>query len=81
LDPFNDLWVDFPSLPPTATFLAKDTPAGISAAEVLMELEGIPDDEWDEETEDLQEMIRGKIVLVGEWAAHDWRYCCAFGSV
>ena len=73
LDPFNDLWVDFPSLPPTATFLAKDTPAGISAAEVLMELEGIPDDEWDEETEDLQEMIRGKIVLVGDTSevSHD----------
>ncbi|HHZ78237.1 MAG TPA: CHASE2 domain-containing protein [Candidatus Lambdaproteobacteria bacterium] len=73
LDPFNDLWVDFPSLPPTATFLAKDTPAGISAAEILFELEGIPDDEWDEETEELQEMIRGKIVLVGDTSevSHD----------
>ena len=73
LDPFNDLWVDFPSLPPMATFLAKDTPAGISAAEVLLELEDIPDDEWDEETEDLQELISGKIVLVGDTSevSHD----------
>jgi adenylate cyclase len=73
LDPFNDLWIDLPSLPPMATFLAKDTPAGISAAEILMELEGIPDDEWDEETEDLQQMIRGKIVLVGDTSevSHD----------
>ena len=73
LDPFNDLWVDFPSLPPMATFLAKDTPAGISAAEILLELEDIPDDEWDEETEDLQELISGKIVLVGDTSevSHD----------
>ena len=73
LDPFNDLWVDLPSLPPMATFLAKDTPAGISAAEVLMELEGIPDEEWDEETEELQEMIRGKIVMLGDTSevSHD----------
>ena len=73
LDPFNDLWVDFPSLPPMATFLAKDTPAGISAAEVLLELEDIPDDEWDEETEDLKELISGKIVLVGDTSevSHD----------
>ena len=73
LDPFNDLWIDFPSLPPMATFLAKDTPAGISAAEVLLELEDLPDDEWDEETEDLQELIRGKIVLVGDTSevSHD----------
>ena len=73
LDPFNDLWIDLPSLPPMATFLAKDTPAGISAAEVLLELEDIPDDEWDEETEDLQELIRGKIVLVGDTSevSHD----------
>ncbi|SVD71844.1 uncharacterized protein METZ01_LOCUS424698, partial [marine metagenome] len=73
LDQFNDLWIDFPSLPPTATFLAKDTPAGISAAEVLFELEDIPDDEWDEETEDLQELIQGKIVLVGDTSevSHD----------
>ena len=49
LDQFNDLWIDFPSLPDTAIFLAKHTPAGISAAEVLLELEDIPDDEWDEE--------------------------------
>ena len=73
LDPFNDLWIDFPSLPPMATFLAKDTPAGISAAEVLLELEDIPDEEWDEETEDLQQMISGKIVLVGDTSevSHD----------
>ena len=73
LDPFNDLWIDLPSLPPMATFLAKDTPAGISAAEILMELEDIPDDEWDEETEDLQQMISGKIVLVGDTSevSHD----------
>ena len=73
LDPFNDLWIDLPSLPPMATFLAKDTPAGISAAEILIELEGIPDDEWDEETEDLQQMISGKIVLVGDTSevSHD----------
>jgi len=60
-------------LPPMATFLAKDTPAGVSAAEVLLELEDIPDDEWDEETEDLQELIRGKIVLVGDTSevSHD----------
>ena len=48
LDQFNDLWIDFPLLPPMATFLANDTPAGVSAAEVLLELEDIPDDEWDE---------------------------------
>jgi adenylate cyclase len=56
-----------------ATFLAKDTPAGVSAAEVLLELEDIPDDEWDEETEELQELIRGKIVLVGDTSevSHD----------
>ena len=73
LDPFNDLWIDLPSLPPMATFLAKDTPAGISAAEILLELEDIPDDEWDEETEDLQELISGKIVLVGDTSevSHD----------
>ena len=73
LDQFNDLWIDFPLLPPMATFLAKDTPAGVSAAEVLLELEDIPDDEWDEETEDLQELIRGKIVLVGDTSevSHD----------
>ncbi|MBC8257739.1 MAG: adenylate/guanylate cyclase domain-containing protein [SAR324 cluster bacterium] len=73
LDPFNDLWIDFPLLPPAATFLAKDTPAGISAAEVLLELEGIPDDEWAEETEELQELIAGKIVLVGDTSevSHD----------
>ena len=73
LDQFNDLWIDFPSLPDTAIFLAKHTPAGISAAEVLLELEDIPDDEWDEETEDLQELIRGKIVLVGDTSdvSHD----------
>ncbi len=73
LDQFNDLWIDFPLLPPMATFLAKDTPAGVSAAEVLLELEDIPDDEWDEETEELQELIRGKIVLVGDTSevSHD----------
>ena len=51
LDHFNDLWVELPSLPPAATFLAKDTPAGISAGEILFDLQDIPDDEWDEETE------------------------------
>ena len=73
LDQFNDLWVDLPALPPAATFLAKDTPAGISAGEILFDLEDIPDDEWDEETEELQELIRGKIVLVGDTSevSHD----------
>jgi len=50
LDQFNDLWVDLPALPPAATFLAKDTPAGISAGEILFDLEDIPDDEWDDWT-------------------------------
>ncbi len=73
LDHFNDLWVDLPSLPPAATFLAKDTPAGISAGEILFDLQDIPDDEWDEETEELQELIAGKIVLVGDTSevSHD----------
>ena len=73
LDQFNDLWVDLPALPPAATFLAKDTPAGISAGEILFDLEDIPDDEWDEETEELQELIAGKIVLVGDTSevSHD----------
>ena len=73
LDQFNDLWVDLPALPPAATFLAKDTPAGISAGEILFDLEDIPDEEWDEETEELQELIAGKIVLVGDTSevSHD----------
>ena len=73
LDHFNDLWVDLPSLPPNAMFLAKDTPAGISAGEILFDLQDIPDDEWDEETEELQELISGKIVLVGDTSevSHD----------
>jgi len=73
LDHFNDLWVDLPALPPAATFLAKDTPAGISAGEILFDLQDIPDDEWDEETEELQELIAGKIVLVGDTSevSHD----------
>ena len=73
LDHFNDLWVDLPSLPPAATFLAKDTPAGISAGEILFDLQDIPDDEWDEETEELQDLIAGKIVLVGDTSevSHD----------
>ena len=73
LDHFNDLWVDLPALPPNAMFLAKDTPAGISAGEILFDLQDIPDDEWDEETEELQELIAGKIVLVGDTSevSHD----------
>ena len=73
LDHFNDLWVDLPALPPAATFLAKDTPAGMSAGEILFDLEDIPDEEWDEETEELQELIAGKIVLVGDTSevSHD----------
>jgi len=73
LDHFNDLWVDLPALPPAATFLAKDTPAGMSAGEILFDLQDIPDDEWDEETEELQELIAGKIVLVGDTSevSHD----------
>ena len=73
LDHFNDLWVDLPALPPAATFLAKDTPAGISAGEILFDLQDIPDDEWDEETEELQDLIAGKIVLVGDTSevSHD----------
>ncbi len=73
LDHFNDLWVDLPALPPNAMFLAKDTPAGISAGEILFDLQDIPDDEWDEETEELQDLIAGKIVLVGDTSevSHD----------
>ena len=73
LDQFNDLWVDLPALPPNAMFLAKDTPAGISAGEILFDLQDIPDDEWDEETEELQDLIAGKIVLVGDTSevSHD----------
>ena len=73
LDHFNDLWVDLPGLPPNAMFLAKDTPAGISAGEILFDLQDIPDDEWDEETEELQDLIAGKIVLVGDTSevSHD----------
>ena len=55
--------MDLPALPPNAMFLAKDTPAGISAGEILFDLQDIPDDEWDEETEELQELICGRLYL------------------
>ena len=54
-------------------FFSKRYPCGNFCGRSLLELEDIPDDEWDEETEDLQELISGKIVLVGDTSevSHD----------
>ncbi len=73
LDHNNDLWIDFPSLPPHTNFLSKDTPAAITAAMILMDLEDIPEEEFDYETEDLRPLVEGKIVLVGDTSevSHD----------
>jgi adenylate cyclase len=73
LDHNNDLWIDFPSLPPHTNFLSKNTPAAITAAMVLMDLEDIPEEEFEEETEDLRPLVENKIVLVGDTSevSHD----------
>ena len=75
LDEYNFLWIDFPKLPAGLTFL-KQTPAVITALEVLMDLEDLEDldeEEFLEETEDLREMVEGKLVLVGDTSemSHD----------
>ena len=75
LDEYNFLWIDFPKLPGGLTFL-KQTPAVITALEVLMDLEDLEDldeEEFLEETEDLREMVEGKLVLVGDTSemSHD----------
>ena len=75
LDENNDLWIDFPRLPGGLTFL-KQTPAVITAIEILMDLEDLEDldeEEFMEETEDLRELIEGKLVLVGDTSevSHD----------
>ena len=75
LDEYNFLWIDFPKLPAGLTFL-KQTPAVITALEVLMDLEDLEDldeKEFLEETEDLREMVEGKLVLVGDTSemSHD----------
>ena len=72
LDQFNDLWIDFPLLPPMATFLAKDTPAGISAAEILLELEDVPDIEANRDDYDLLswDMQPGDILIFHPLIVH-----------
>ena len=73
LDHNYDLWIDFPSLPPHTNFLSKNTPAAITAAMILMDLEDIPEEDFDYETEDLRPLVEGKIVLVGDTSevSHD----------
>ncbi len=75
LDEYDFLWIDYPSLPGGMTFL-KETPAVITAIEVLMDLEDLEDlneEEYLEETEDLRELVEGKLVLVGDTSemSHD----------
>ena len=59
LDHYNDLWVDYPLLPPGISFLTKY--AGLSAIEVL-DLEDLDEDE----IEELKDLLEDKIVLVGD---------------
>ncbi len=67
LDQFNEIYIDYPLLPPSANGVSRlHEVVGMSASDILFV-------EDEEELEDLAYLIDGKIVLIGEVAevAHD----------
>ncbi len=69
LDQFNDLYIDYPALPPPPSgegAIKRHELIGLSAADILFAMD-------EEELEDLAFLVRDRVILIGEVAevAHD----------
>jgi len=70
LDQFNDLHIDFSSLRPTDRLLTQNPYVGIPAMSLL---EFDPEDADEDEVEELQDLVKGKLVFLGDTSevSHD----------